>query len=133
MESLHLSLIEDAETGAARVMDEPFNLAEGTWQEHLQTVIDRRVRVYESLLPLYVSIIWQRYRAEASNRQVIQRRRKRLREILPERLAGDPALFEALDGVLGIEYWTSLRRDQRLSTGKATKVLQTAVQKLTRE
>ena len=64
MESLHLSLIEQAEKEAATVMDEPFDTSAGDWRDHLQRVVDRRVRVYESLLPLYVSIIWRRYGAE---------------------------------------------------------------------
>ena len=137
MESLHRSLIDDAEASAARVMDEPF--PEGTtdqWPELLQVIIDRRVRVYESLLPLYVSPIWIRYRTASTGSGKlpgVRRRRERLRGILPEVLAGDTTLFEALDGVLSIDYWVGLRRSQRLSVAAATKVVGLAVERLTNQ
>ena len=64
MDALYVTLIEDARTKAAAVMDEPFDVdGVSTWQEQLQRVIDRRVRIFESLLPLYVSSIWSRYRS----------------------------------------------------------------------
>jgi AcrR family transcriptional regulator len=135
MESLHRSFIEDTDASASLVMDEPF--PDGTsdqWRQRLDVVIDRRVRVYESLLPLYISTIWSRYRAAATDsmqHRGIARRRKRLRDILPDGVAKDPVLFEALDGVLSIEYWISLRRDQRLSAARATRVVSLAVEKLT--
>jgi len=86
------------------------------------------------MLPLYISMIWSRDRASASDsirRQGITRRRKRLREILPDEISEDSMVFEALDGVLSIEYWVSLRRDQRLSAARATRVVRMAVEKLT--
>lgn len=134
MESLHRSLIADAEAKAAAVMGEPFSAQAGSgWQEQIQQVIDRRVRVYESLLPLYVSTIWSRYRAttsESKQRVGIARRRKRLTDILPEEITRDRTLFEAVDGVLGIEYWISLRRDQQLSVSKSASVLRLTIGKL---
>ena len=135
MESLHRSFIEEADASASLVMDEPFpNGAADQWQRLLEVVIDRRARVYESLLPLYISTIWSRYRAGMSNASQgrgVTRRRKRLKAVLPDEIAEDPLLFEALDGVLSIEYWVSLRRDQRLSVTKATQVVRAAVKRLT--
>lgn len=135
MEALHRSFIEDTEASAAHVMDEPFPA--GTpdqWQQLINVVIDRRARVYESLLPLYISTIWSRYRAAASGstqHKGVGRRRRRLKDVLPDEIVDDPILFEALDGVLSIEYWISLRRDQRLSVAKAKRVVSVAVEKLT--
>lgn len=135
MAALHRCFIEDTEQSATLVMDEPF--PDGTpeqWQHLLDVVIRRRARVYESLLPLYISTIWSRYRAHSQNgkfRQGITRRRKRLRQVLPNRITEDPVTFEAIDGILGIEYWISLRRDQRLSVERATSVVRLAVEKLT--
>jgi AcrR family transcriptional regulator len=139
MEALHRSFIEDTDASASLVMDEPFpeGISEpkrDQWQHLLGVIIDRRVRVYESLLPLYISTIWSRYRAavpDSIQRQGIARRRKRLKDVLPEAMMKDPILFEALDGVLSIEYWISLRRDQRLSVARATRVVRMAVEKLT--
>lgn len=135
MAALHRSFIEEADASATRVMDEAFpDEASALWQHLLEVVIDRRVRVYESLLPLYISAIWSRYRAQDSGvrqRRGVVRRRKRLKEILPAELARDPVLFEALDGVLSIEYWRSLRRDQGLSVARATQVVRLVVARLT--
>jgi AcrR family transcriptional regulator len=134
MEALHRSFIEEADASASLVMDEAF--PEGTpeqWQRLLEVVIDRRVRVYESLLPLYISSIWSRYRAQDSGvrqRQGVVRRRKRLKEILPEETARDTLVFEALDGVLSIEYWHSLRHDQRLGVARAAQVVRLVATKL---
>lgn len=135
MESLHRSFVEDANAGATSVMDEPFpQAAQARWQDLLAVVIERRVRVYESLLPLYVSTIWSRHHATAARQdRAVVRRRKRLKDILPGGLTEVPALFEALDGVLSIEYWKSLRRDQGLDVAEATAVLRIAVDKLTAE
>ena len=52
-------------------------------------------------------------------------------EVLPREITQDQILFEVIDGVLGIEYWISLRRDQSLSVSKATRVLRLAVERLT--
>lgn len=135
MESLHHSLIEDARVKASAVMDEPFPAKAGnSWRDQMQIVISRRVRVFESLLPLYISTIWSRHRASTSVSQEhsgMKRRRKRLMEVLPKEITQDQILFEVIDGVLGIEYWISLRRDQRLGVPKATRVLRLAVERLT--
>ena len=68
---------------------------------------------------------------DPGSRKGVLRRRKRLLDILPGHIAAEVSLFEALDGVLGIEYWISLRRDQRLSVTAARGVLAMAVAKLT--
>ena len=48
----------------------------------------------------------------------------------PKTILSDTVLFEALDGVLSIEYWISLRRDQQLSISRARDVVRLAVRKL---
>ena len=135
MASLHRGLIEDAEASAAQVMDEPF--PDGTtdqWQELLQIIVERRARVYESLLPLYISPIWTKYRMAVSGSTKppgVRRRRERLRSVLPAAIAEDSILFEALDGNLSIEYWASLRRSQRLSAATAKRVVSLSIERLT--
>jgi len=135
MESLQRSLIEDAGEKASAVMDEPFPDQTGSsWRDQMLIVITRRVRVFESLLPLYISTIWSRYRASTSGSQRasgIKRRRKRLMEVLPREIIQDRLLFEAIDGLLGIDYWISLRRDQGLGVRKAAQVLRLVVERLT--
>ena len=127
MEALYQSLISDAELQAFQVMEEPFpETEEGNWRSLIDVIIDRRVRVYESLLPLYVSTIWRRYQVH----QGATRSRKRLKQVLPNQITNNSVLFEALDATLGMEYWVSLRRDQKLSQTKARNVVELAVDKL---
>ena len=147
METLHREIVLDAQSYAQTVMDEPFpselqeNLQEDLHATDqgpvlLQTVIERRVRIYEYLLPLHVSSVYQRYRSsttEQAIRRNIRRRRRRLKEILPCAMASDTLLFESLDGILSIEFWISLRQDQKLSVARAKQVLRYAVARMTAE
>ena len=147
METLHREIILDAQSYAQTVMDEPFPSvgqedrledlhATDQGAVALQMVIERRVRIYEYLLPLHASAISQRYRSSATERAIrrnIRRRRKRLKEILPRAMASDTLLFESLDGILSIEFWISLRQDQQLSVARATQVLRYAVARMTGE
>ena len=138
METLHREIILDAQSHARSVMDEAFSNNQGQteqWQELLKIVIERRVRIYEYLLPLHISSVYQRFRSDATDkviRQDIRRRRKRLQEILPDEIASDELFFESLDAMLSIEYWISLRRDQQLSTTRATQVLHYVVALMTK-
>ena len=105
--------VEEAESGASKVMDEPFpesseSNESARWRELARVVCDRRVRVYESLLPLYASKIWEQYRGDsvrkARHYRGISRRRQRLKQVLPQRIRDDAILFEAIDAVLSIDY-----------------------------
>ena len=145
METLHREIILDAQRYAQAVMDEPFpshlkeDLKEDLQEDFstadrrlglLQIVIERRVRIYEYLLPLHVSSLYQRYRSSATDQAIgatVRRRRKRLKEILPNQMVADALLFESVDGILSIEFWISLRQDQQLSVARATLVVQYAV------
>lgn len=136
MESLFQTLVEDAEREVMAVRDEAFakDQREAGAQEMLETIIDRRCRVYETLLPLYVSRIWASHRASLPGnhrKDWLERGRTRLRQALPDAITKDETLFEAIDATLGIEYWVSLRRDQRLSARRARAVLERAVHQLT--
>jgi len=136
MESLHREIIRAAQADVQAVLDEPFpsdaDTEEG-WQARIHIIVDRRVRAYEYVLPLQISSLLQRYRSAATEQDMkksIARRRRRLKEVLPKDLAADPLFYEALDGILSIEYWISLRRDQRLSVTRATDVLHHAVSRM---
>ena len=139
MGSVYCCLVEEAESGASKVMEEPFpesseSNESARWRELARVVCDRRVRVYESLLPLYASKIWEQYRGDSARKarhsRGISRRRQRLKHVLPQRVRDDAILFEAIDAVLSIDYWLSLRRDQRLSVRRASQVVRQAVEKL---
>lgn len=141
MASLYRSLVEEAEREVMAVRDEVFpgdvdvdQPLEGDPAVLLQLIIDRRTRVYETILPLYVSQVWARYRASRPRMhrgEWMKRGRERLAEALPKNIANDEELFNAIDATLSIEYWVNLRRDQHLSIPRARAVLERAVKQLT--
>mgnify|MGYP006101074673 FL=1 len=133
MGTLLITIMEQAQARAKGVMDEPFPSEFSPskhWQKLLHIVVERRTRMYEFILPLHISPTIQRH-WRTQKRVVIskgvQRRRKRLQEILPKKLTSNTIVFEALDATLSIELWISLRVDQGLSVAKATKVLHYSV------
>ena len=130
MDSLFATLISEAQTRIAAVMDEP--LPESTnWRAGLEHIIERRVRVYELLLPLYVSSAWLRGLSSENQQYAVQRRRSRLAQVLPKKMSKNKALFEALDATLSMEYWYSLRRAQNLDVDKARQALRLALNLMT--
>lgn len=131
LESLHSTLVQEAQANITAVMEEPFkaSLEDADWPELLNHVIERRVRVYEHMLPLYVSGIW--WRTDAGQQKMLRRRRRRLQMVLPADMASNELLFEALDATLSIEFWISLRRGQKHGVSRAKRVLQHTVQRLT--
>ena len=137
MATLLQTVMQQAQSQARAVMEEPFpNDLSPTehWRELLQIVISRRTRAYESILPLHLSPTMQRHLATPKRNSLskgINRRRARLKQILPEHLVENQLLFEALDATLSIEYWASLRVGQGLSIAKATKVLGFSIERLT--
>ena len=137
MESLHREIIVDAQSYAQSVMDEPLPQdlhVPDDWEALLQPVIERRVRIYEYLLPLHISSLHQRYRSSATENAIrgsVRRRRRRLKEILPLEMTANSLLFETLNAILSIEFWIALRQDQQLSITRATAVLQEAVMRIT--
>ena len=131
IDELYSSLVKEAVLNINAVMDEPFQVDTTNWSDQLDEVVNRRARLYEFLLPLYVSSAWLRGMQGIDLRHSIQRRRRRLNEILPPQLSSNKDLFEALDATLSIEFWVSLRRGQHLSTKRAKLVVQHTIRALT--
>ena len=136
MESLYRTLVEEAQAEVALIMDTPAAAicTEERWHARRDHLIERRVRVYEYVLPLYVAGVWPGDGSQLDSAQqlaIVKHRRARLRASLPEHIVKDSVLFEAIDATLTIGYWASLRRDQGLSRNRAREVLSRALQQLT--
>ena len=132
MKSLYLEVLSEGRELALAVMDEP--LPPGNTTQMLRTIVERRARVYEHLLPTQISrtmLLHRSDQAKSDTRNDVKRRRKRLRAILPPEAIADPLMFEAIDGVLGVMFWVSLRRDQKLSAKRAQQVMLRAALRLT--
>lgn len=132
MKTLYLEVLSEGRELAIAVMDEP--LPPGNTTQMLRTIVERRARVYEHLLPTQISrtmLLHRSDQAKSDTRNDVKRRRKRLRAILPPEAIADPLMFEAIDGVLGVMFWVSLRRDQKLSAKRAQEVMLRAALRLT--
>ena len=133
MDALYATLVREAEEQAIAVMNEPFETASGGWEAGLDLIIERRARVFESLLPLYASRIWGRDAAAGrpAPRPSNARMRQRLLEVLPAEMRTDAPLFEAINATLGLEFWVSLRRTQQLDLPAARAAVRCALERLT--
>ena len=136
MDSLYGTLVAQAQAEVAQIMDLPAasSCTDAHWHTRRDDLIDRRVRVYEHVLPLYVAGVWPGDGSQLDSTQqlaIVKHRRAGLRRTLPEHIVKDRVLFEAIDATLTIGYWASLRRDQGLSRTRAREVLTRAVHQLT--
>lgn len=100
-------------------------------RDRLASLIDRRVRFFEEVLPLSVAAAVHRPRSpflQADQAAIAAELRGLLAAHLPPAMVADTLRFEGLDAVLSPEMWRRLRVDQKLSAADSTAVLkQTAL------
>ena len=104
------------------------------WRGQLAESIDRRVDIFEALLPFKRAADAHRHKSAAiqATHHVTQKLlRARLPDLLPPTLTGDPLALETLDFLLSIETWQRLRVEQALPTATARRIIKTQVLALT--
>jgi AcrR family transcriptional regulator len=110
---------------------QPFQ-AEG-WRGQLFEAIDRRVDIFERLLPFKRAADAHRHESPvlaANHAASLALLRARLQPLLPPHLQDDPVALETLDMLLSVDTWTRLRIEQRLDPAMARKVVEQAVERL---
>lgn len=103
------------------------------WREQLAEATDRRLTVYERILPFKRAADAHRHESpaiQASHAATQQMLRHRLRAILQAPLADDVTLFETLDLMLSLEVWLRLRVEQQLSVAVARDLIHAQVARL---
>ncbi|MBS0385608.1 MAG: TetR/AcrR family transcriptional regulator, partial [Proteobacteria bacterium] len=96
-----------------------------TAEERLQWIIERRVRLYEEIMPIKAAADTQRWHSpflQAAHEQTVQLLRQMLQFLLPKDVKDDADKFEALDAALSLDTWRRLRKDQKLSVKNARRV-----------
>lgn len=96
------------------------------WRERLDHLIDRRVRLFEEIMPLKAAGDIHRYRSpflQKTHAETVRTLRDMLLFVLPKQIKDDPVQLEAFDALLSIETWRRLREEQGLSPKAAAKVL----------
>ena len=110
---------------------QPFQ-AEG-WRGQLSEAIERRVDIFERLLPFKRAADAHRHESPvlaANHAASLALLRARLKPLLPEHLKDDPVALETLDMLLSVDTWVRLRVEQKLGPDMARQVIEQAVDRL---
>ena len=127
MESLYGEMVAQLARGYIASMA-PFESHD--WREQLGELLERRLDVFERLLPFKRAADAHRHESqtiEASHAATLQMLRRRLQSVLPASLEGDPVIFESLDMLLSLETWQRLRIEQKLPIETARGVVEKQV------
>lgn len=120
METLYKEIAESIQ---ARVHPELFRpYRSETWRERLFEMIDRRIELYETILPFKLSGDLRRYQSEYLTKdyeQHLKLEKMSIETLLPEHVAADEVLLQALIAATGFQGWRILRKDQNLSKAAA--------------
>ncbi len=124
MESLYREM---GETVQARVLPAYFRPYAGTtWRARLLEMVERRIELFEVVMPFKVSGDLRRFQSEFLSkdyRDHLDLEKASLDAVLPPDVASDAALVEALRAATGFQAWRTLRKDQALSRDDARAVL----------
>lgn len=103
------------------------------WRGQLFEAIDRRIGVFEMLLPFKRAADAHRHESTAlqqNHAATEQLLRARLGSLLPPHLRDDQIAFETLDFLLSIDSWQRLRTEQKLAPAAARAVIEKLVEAL---
>ncbi len=99
----------------------------GTLEEIVMEMIDRRVKLFERIMPFRTAadanahrspyLAEERHRMNTAFRDI-------MRSALPPAIRKDKTTIDALDAVLSFDFWKRLRSDQRLSISQARRVVE---------
>lgn len=120
MESLYREM---GETIQARVLPAFFRPYEGdTWRARLLELVERRIELFEAILPFKVSGDVRRFQSEFISKDYrthLDLEKASLDAVLPADVAADTVLVEALRAAICFQTWRILRKDQDLSVDDA--------------
>ena len=125
MEALYQQLNQRVAAELRPTLEQPFSATD--WRERILEMLDRRIGVFERIMPLKVAADVHRHRSPfltSQGAEFIRLQRAFLRATLPDDSPADPNLFESLDLLLSFDTWRRLRKDQQLTRARARTVLQ---------
>jgi AcrR family transcriptional regulator len=128
MESLYQQINDVMSAEIRPMVERPFS-ASG-WKAQLTEMIDRRIRIFERIMPFKIAADVHRHHSPFLAGQwdtMTQEQRASLSRLVPTAKRDDVWFFESLDLVLSFESWRRLRKDQQLSVPRARWVLERLV------
>ncbi len=131
MENLYRQIYQAITSEVLPIAQEPF--ASTDWRLRVKEVTERRVRIFERIMPFKAAADVHRHQSVylAEQSEVVTRlQRGALSQILPRDIKADEPLFCALELLLSFEVWRRLRKDQHLSVQKARTVIERTINAL---
>lgn len=105
----------------------------GNWQDDLTLLVDRRLQVYEIIMPYRVAAEALKFQSTillTRHMEIVREERQRLLAVIPKNLLDDRVLVEGLEAALSFDMWNQLRNDQRLGADEAGDVVKRIVRAL---
>jgi AcrR family transcriptional regulator len=131
MDSLYREM---SETIQARVLPALFRpYSSETWRERLAELLDRRIEVYEFIMPFKISGELRRFQSEYIAKDAAQHlklEKMSLEAVLPREMTADDPLRHALLAATGFQAWRVLRQDLELGVDDARSAMRRAVEAL---
>lgn len=96
------------------------------WRDRLREMADRRIAVYEAIMPYRISASVKRFQSDflmRSYHKAVQLERTSLHAVLPSAVIDDAATASAIEITLSFQCWRRLRHDQGLDTANARVVI----------
>lgn len=125
MESLYRQIDAQIEAEIRPIAERPF--AADDARTRLAEMIDRRVRIFERIMPYKIAGSVHQHRSPflaAQSATLNREQRRGLCGLLPKGKRDDAVFVEELDLVLSFDTWRRLRKDQKLSVKRAREVIE---------
>lgn len=131
MESLYAEMSVAINNRVESIVDRP--TSGNDWQANLQELVDRRIQVYEVIMPYRVAAEALKFQSTvllSRHMEIVREERQRLLALLPLNIKEDLTLIEGLEAALSFDMWNQLRNDQRLGAHDAGAVVSRIVDSL---
>src|ERR1700722_12165789 len=131
MESLYREIDSLITAEVIPIVERP--LSPGSWDVQLQEVLDKRVRIFERIMPFKIAADVHQHDSPflAERMSFFSRmQREALLQILPGDQRKQVDYVDSLDLLLSFDIWRRLRKEQQLSAARARRVLEFLVAKL---
>lgn len=124
MDSLYREMSDGIEAKVLPMMLKPLEATD--WKGRIRELTERRVSVFEAILPFRISASIKRHQSEflmQSYKRMLRVERQGVEALLPEAVLADPAQANAVLAPLSFQTWRLLRHDQELPVAMARQVV----------
>lgn len=131
MDSLYKEMSETIQAHVLPALFRPYTAE--AWRDRLVELIDRRIEVFEFIMPFKISGELRRFQSEYIARdadQHLKLERMSMEAVVPREVADDFPLLNALLAATGFQAWRILRQDLELSIDDARDAMMRSVDAL---